>query len=238
MTRRGRRATILIADDHTVVAEGLAEALRPHFSVVGQVTRLEHLLDAVRESQPEVVILDLAFEGRSSLSVLQEATDDPRIESRFVVLTAYASKALAKAAFRAGAMSFLLKGASTHELRLAIEAALEGRQFTAGEIDAATQMSEEALPGRLVKVGGIALRPKQIWVLNLLLDGLDRDAIGEELGISPKGAEYHLMKIRAALGTPNIRLLTLWATEHEKALRKALDGKGDEARLLHRRWRK
>lgn len=230
-SERPGQATVLIADDHTVVAEGLAMSLRPHFTVIGQVTRLDRLLDSIRQTRPDVVILDLSFEGVSALPVLEEALADPGIESRFVILTAYASKALTGAAFRAGASAYLLKGASTHELRMAIEAALEGRQFSLDDSGDATRLSADT-----VMVGGVALRPRQLDVLNLLLDGLDRDAIAERMEITPRGVDYHLATTREVTGTPNIRLLMLWASEHEDALRLALKGK-DEADLLLKKRR-
>ncbi len=233
MSERPGRATVLIADDHTVVAEGLAVSLRPHFTVIGQVTRLDRLLETIRQSAPDVVILDLSFEGVSSLPLLQEAMADRRIESRFVVLTAYASKALMGAAFKAGALAYLLKGASTQELRLAIEAALEGQRFVLEEPGDATRILAEG-----VVVGGVALRPKQLQIVNYLLDGLDRDAIAEAIGISAKGVDYHLGTTREVTGTPNIRLLMLWAAEHEAALRLALKkGKDDADRLVPKRRR-
>ncbi len=226
------RPTVLIADDHTVVAEGLSVALSAHYTVVGQVTVLDRLLEAIRDGRPDVVILDLAFGGNSSLPVLQEATADASIHSRFVVLTAHDSRALSAAAFKAGASAYLLKGASTHELRLAIDAALEGCRFTPEEGRDGNRQIPESPLGPSVEIGGASLRPRQVHILNLLLDGLNRKAIARKLGISIKGVDYHIAATCKAVGTPNLRLLSLWAVEHPEALRSALKGKGDSARLM------
>lgn len=235
MSRVADRPTVLIADDHTVVAEGLAVTLRPWFAVVGQVTELDDLLDAIREHSPDLVLLDLSFRGVSSLPLLSEATADRRIRSKFVILTAYASKALSSAAIKAGARGFVLKGASTEDLRLALEAALVRRRPAFG--DDAEAVLDAGGPTDTLEIGGAALRPRHVAILNLLLAGLDYDEIGDELGITAKGVEYHLTTLRDLLGMPNARLLTLWATEHQQALRQALKGKDDAARLVPRKRR-
>lgn len=227
------RTTILIADDHTVVAEGLAVSLSPYFAVVGQVTQLDHVLGTIKRASPDVVVLDISFGGRSSLTILKEAHEDDTIDSKFVILTAHESRALAAAAFEAGASAFLVKGASTHELRLAVEAALEGRRFSLTEDrDHARDVSPGSPWGDAVRVAGIMLRPRHVRILNLLVDGLDRADIARVLDMTIKGVDYHLRGAREAVGTPNMRLLALWAHEHVEALRQALAGYGEDEPLL------
>src|SRR5690606_34287452 len=109
-----RRGTVLIADDHQVLADGLAETLGRHYTVVGKVPTLEHVRPAIKRSRPDVVILDVSFHGVSSLPLLKELVADRSIAARFVVLTGLESTAVAVAALEAGAMAFLLKGSGIH----------------------------------------------------------------------------------------------------------------------------
>ncbi|MBA2290892.1 MAG: response regulator transcription factor [Gemmatimonadales bacterium] len=216
------RTTILIADDHLVLAEGLAATLSSHFIVVGNVPTLEHLRAAIESSKPDVVILDISFHGVSSIPLLAKLTADPSIQARFVMLTGLESTALASAAFEAGAMAFLLKGAGTQELRLAIEAALQGRRFSAGaELKPSLEEPSDA-HGPALRVGGLLLRPRQVEILCLMLEGLTRPQAGRRLGISTKGVDYHLNELRERLGLPTLRMLLKWAAGHETELGEAL----------------
>src|SRR5215470_17702460 len=101
------RATVLLADDHTVVAEGLASLLRSEFTVVATVTDGAQLLEAARQLAPDVVVTDLAMPGMSGLDALRrlradgDAPTSPK--ARVVVLTMHADPELAAEALRAGA---------------------------------------------------------------------------------------------------------------------------------------
>ena len=109
--------------------EGLALALSEHFTVVGVVTRLSRLKEALDVAAPDVVVLDLSFGGTSALPFLAATVAERGEAIRFVVLTAHDSPALEAAAREAGALAFLPKGISRLELCEAIEAALEGRPY-------------------------------------------------------------------------------------------------------------
>lgn len=237
MTGRRSRPSVLIADDHTVVAEGLAIALSAHFAITGKVTVLDDLLPSILERAPDVVVLDLSFGGVSSLPKMQEAIADRRIRSRFVILTAHESRALAAAAHKAGALAFLLKGASTDDLRLAIEAACRGERYSVEHPPEERARQADVRPGEFVTVAGLELSTRQVQVLDLLAQGLDREEIADVVGLSVKGVDYHFAELRELVGTSNTRLLAIWAVEHAAALRLALDGKGDSARLLPPRRR-
>jgi DNA-binding NarL/FixJ family response regulator len=225
---------VLIADDHTVVAEGLAVALSAHFTIVGQVTVLDDLLGAILGSEPDVVVLDLSFGGVSSLPTMQEAIADRRIRSRFVILTAHESRALAAAAQKAGALAFLLKGASTSDLRLAIEAAHRGERYSVDAPPEERARQADVRPGELVTVAGLDFTTRQVQILDLLAQGFDREDIADVVGLTVKGVDYHFHELRELVGTSNTRLLAIWAVEHLDALALALEGKGDSARLLAR----
>jgi two-component system NarL family response regulator len=227
------KPTVLIADDHVVFAEGLAESLKSDFTVLGVVTVLDQLQSAIASCAPDVVVLDLSFHGESSLPTLRElSTTDPSSPA-VVVLTAHASRALASAARDAGALAFLPKDVSTQDLKLAIGAALEGRrQLVPGE--AATGVEPEESPGnrRRVMIDGSSLTRRQAEVLVLLLTGLDRADVANRLGFSVKAIDYHVRRIKRAVGVASVRLLYVWATEHAVALEDAASGSGGDDALL------
>lgn len=214
----GGRPTILIADDHQVLAEGLAATLGPHYTIVGQVHVLEQLGPAIARSAPDVVILDLSFHGTSALPQLKQLTANPTMASKFVVLTGLESPALATAAFDAGALAFLQKGAGVQELRMAIEAAVAGRRYSDGGEIESREESGTGARGASVMVGGLLLRPRQIEVLWLLLRGSSRSDVAQRLGVTQKTVDYHLTDLREQLGVGGSRMVIAWAAGYQDEL--------------------
>ncbi|MEZ4379534.1 MAG: response regulator transcription factor [Gemmatimonadales bacterium] len=206
--------TVLIADDHVVFAEGLAESLKPHFAIVGLVTRLERFVSTVVETAPDVIVLDLTFQGESSLGALRELRDDHPPLPATVILTAHTSHAMERAALDAGALAFLSKDASTQELCLAITAALEGRPYVRhADMRSLSRRRGPRLKERDVIAGALLTR-QQAHFLILLAAGLSRQEIAVKLDIGVKTGDYHLQQAKQMVGVANLRLLHVWATEH------------------------
>lgn len=219
MTQDEQKPTLLIADDHPVFAEGLAESLKDDYTVVGMATTLKRLPVVVARSRPDVLVLDLSFHGTSALPALRRINARLKRPPAVVVLTAHSSRATAKAAEEAGALAFLSKDVSTQELKLAIGAALEGRRYVRS-----VDLAERKHPGpqsphnRRVTIDGYALTKRQVQILSLLVSGTSRSDIAAQLGYSIKGIDYHLQRIKHAVGVRTVRLLYVWATEHAEAL--------------------
>jgi two-component system, NarL family, nitrate/nitrite response regulator NarL len=218
-SRHGRRGTILIADDHQMFAESLAETLGQHFTVVGQVSTLELVYPAVRRSRPDVVTLDLSFAGLSALPFLRAMSADRLVSARFVVLTGLEGSAIAKAAFEAGALAVLRKGAGVAELRLAIEVAMRGQRYSSGLEGEDPEGPDTVEPG--VLVGGLLLTSRQVEVLSFALQGNSRREIAHQIGLTPKAVDYHLAELRKLLGFSTTRLVLAWAGDCRAELRAA-----------------
>ena len=215
-----RRTTVLVADDHKVVCQGIAAVMRRHCDVLAEVTDLESLIPSIKQHHPDVVLLDLTFDGVSSLPIIQRALERKVISARFVVLTAHESTALERAAFNAGAHAFLLKGVGTQELRLAVEAARADRRYLASASPSAADRADRSV----VDVEGVLLRRKQVQVLLLLHEGLSRMQVGQRLGIGIRGVDFHLRIAKNAIGIRKLQLLVKWVSERRQALVAALDG--------------
>lgn len=217
------RATVLVADDHKVVAEGVAECLRPYFDIVGVVDTLELLVGTIVRTRPQVVVLDITFGTASSLPVIRQALESGQVSTRIVVLTAHNSAALERASFNAGALAYLPKDIGTQELRLAIEAALQGRRFSS----ATAHRPRGARLGReLVPIDGVLLRPRQIRVLLLMHGGYTRAEVAEEMGISKRGVDFHLAEARLQVGARKLHVLLRWVAEQRVALEASLRDRG------------
>jgi DNA-binding NarL/FixJ family response regulator len=215
------RATVLLADDHAVVVEGLASLLRTEFTVVGTVTDGTQLLEAARQFQPDVIVTDLSMPGGSGLDALRRLKGDGLAPTaakgasapqapRVIVLTMHADVDLAAEALRAGASGFILKDAAGTELVAAIRAALQGKIYLTPEL-AQDVLATLAEPGASRKQ---KLTPRQREVVRLLADGRTMREVAVTLGLSPRTVETHKYQIMEALGLTTTAQLIRYAIEH------------------------
>ena len=203
------RATVLLADDHAVVAEGLASLLRSEFAVVGTVTDGAQLLDAARRYRPDVIVTDLAMPGMSGLDALRRLKADG-LQARVIILTMHSDAEMAAEALRVGASGFIAKHAAGTELVVAIRSVLRGKTYVTPELaqDVVTMLSEPGGPRR------DKLTPRQRDVLRLLADGRTMKEVAAALGVSPRTVETHKYQIMEALGLGNTAELIRYAIDH------------------------
>jgi DNA-binding NarL/FixJ family response regulator len=206
------RATVLLADDHAVVADGLASLLRSEFTVVATVTDGARLLEAARQFRPEVVVTDLAMPGMSGLDALRRLLAGGTVPTvpKVIVLTMHADPELAVEALRAGASGFIVKHAAGTELVAAIRSVLRGKTYLSPELaqDVVGMLAEPGASGRET------LTPRQREVLRLLADGRTMKEVAAALGVSPRTVETHKYQIMAALGLGSTAELIRYALEH------------------------
>ena len=202
------RPTLLIADDHPVVAEALSTSLERWFSIVGSVVTLEQLDDSLRTRAPDVVVLDLSFGEESSLRVLPGLVRTYPA-TRFIILTAHVEPVLVDAALRAGAWGYVVKQSAASELRVAIEEALAGRTYVTPLIR--QQAPQPGVDPTLPGADAIQVSERQLRILRLLRAGHTYRQIADELGIATKTVEYHINVLRIRLGVPRTSQLLRWA---------------------------
>ena len=206
-----RRTTVLVADDHAIVMEGLVSLLKEHaFDVVGAVGDGEKLIDAARRLRPDVIVTDLSMPGLTGLDVLMKLREE-RIDSRVVVLTMHNDAERATQALKAGASAFLLKESAGEELVTAIHQALQGRVYLTAAVT-------RAVIDRMADVGGQAttsseLTPRQIEVLRLIVKGQRMKEIAATLKLSTRTVETHKYEMMQTLGLHSTAELVRYAIE-------------------------
>jgi DNA-binding NarL/FixJ family response regulator len=201
--------TVLIADDHTVVAEGLGELLQDWFKLVGTVSDGRALLAAADRLRPDVIVTDVSMPLLNGLDAVRQIKISlPK--TKVVVLTMHADPQLAVQAFRAGASAYLLKVSSGEELVKAINEALHGRVYLSSLIsrDLIGVLLEAK---RDTAVGKPQLTPRQREVLQLIAEGRTMKEIASILNISPRTAESHKYEIMQALGVDTTAALVQYA---------------------------
>lgn len=195
------RTTIVLAEDHLIVREGLRALLssQPDFVVVGEVASGAEVAQAVERLRPNVLVLDIALPDASGLEVTREiAQRAPK--TRVVILSMHAAEGFVHEALHNGAAAYVVKDAAGAELVRAIHEVVAGRRYLSPPI------SEHAIAAYEQRVrSGHApiyddLTPREREVLRLAAEGLTSAEIGTRLDISPRTAETHRNNLMRKLG--------------------------------------
>ena len=207
-----KKTRVLLADDHTIVAEGLVSLLETDFDLVGRVDNGRDLLKKAEELSPDVIVTDISMpllNGIEALRQLKKARPDVRV----VFLTVHADVSYITEAFRAGAAGYVLKQSAAEELRSAIKAAHEGRTYLTPLIT--KDFLDNILnTGEGVDSVNVTLTPREREVLQLLAEGHAVKEIAAVLDISPRTVEFHKYNIMEKLGLRTTAELTQYAIKH------------------------
>jgi len=205
-----KRMTILLADDHDVVLEGLRRILdRPEFEVVGAVRDGWALVESASRLRPELIVVDVSMPG---LNGIEAARQIARLGSKatIIFLSMHAESSYAAEAITAGGAAYVLKEAAGRELLKAIEEARKGRIYFSPTI---AERAKRALELRRHVGSGAAdeLTSRQHEVLQLLAEGKTPKEIAGMLNVSARTVEFHKYRIMEILGLKNIAELTTYA---------------------------
>lgn len=202
------RPTVLIADDHAMVADGLARLVTEVADLVGQVQDGQHLVDAVRRLRPALVVSDVSMPTLSGIDAMQRVLDEG-IETRFILLTVHREPALAAEALRRGASGYLLKDDAGEELLAAMRAVLHGRTYVTPRLTGQVLRRFAGPPDPVAE-----LTSRQRDVLRLLALGKRMKEIAAALDISVRTVEGHKLQVMTRLGADSTADLVRIAIKH------------------------
>ncbi|GAA1819937.1 response regulator transcription factor [Planosporangium flavigriseum] len=197
---------ILLADDHTMVRQGLRAflALSKDLQVVGEATDGRQAVDLAHRLHPDLVLMDLLMPGLDGVSATSAIRRElPKVE--VLALTGYLEDHLIADALHAGAVGYLLKDTDAEELQRAVRAAAAGQ----------VQLSH-AVAARLVRDGHLPSSQPQLTrreeqVLMLLARGRANGQIARELHIAPQTVKTHVSNILAKLNVQSRTEAALYA---------------------------
>jgi len=185
------RIRLLLADDHTMVAEGLRSLLRDEFELLGTAANGKELVDAAVELNPDVILVDISMPVLNGFDAVREIMKRGS-ESKIIFLTMHNDATLLAEAFRCGASGYVLKQAAGEELVTAIREVAQGNNYITSLIT--------SLPPASQAKQQKAITPRQREVLQLISEGLTMKEIAAELKISTRTAESHKYEIMQTLG--------------------------------------
>jgi two-component system, NarL family, response regulator NreC len=208
--------TIVLADDHPIVRQGISGLLEsePGFVVVGEAGDGREAVELMERLQPDIAILDLMMPELNGMEVARRALRlSPR--TRVVILSMYSDEPHVLEALRAGAMAYVLKGTSTETLIFALREAMAGRRYLS------PPLSDRAVEVYLAQIG-TAERPTDRYelltarereVLELVARGASYAEIADKLTISPRTAETHRTNLMRKLDLKTTADITLYAVQ-------------------------
>ena len=205
--------TILLAEDHTVVREGLMAflATAKDLQVVGEATTGREAVALARELHPDVVVMDVAMPGMNGLEATRQIIKSIP-SSKVLVLTSYGDDECVTQLLEAGAAGYLLKQTAAADLLKAIREVHHGNVFFSPSIAKRLRQQEsEALNGGqpASRPGGLTSREAE--VLQLVAEGYANKQIAAELCISIKTVEKHRQQAMNKLNIHDIAGLTRYA---------------------------
>jgi DNA-binding NarL/FixJ family response regulator len=190
------KTRVLLADDHTLVAEGLKSLLKDVFDLVGVVHDGRALLEAAEQLRPDVIVTDISMPLLNGLdAVKQIRASHP--ETRVIILTMHRDTHLAASAFRAGVSGYLLKVSPGEELVKAIREVAQGRSYVTTLL--AKDLINLLMDNTTPRANESPLTPRQREVLQLIAEGRTMKEVAGLLNISPRTAESHKYDIMQAL---------------------------------------
>ncbi|MFG6475678.1 response regulator [Microbacterium sp. P06] len=197
--REDRRTTVMIADDHGAIREGLRIILESHgFDVVGEAADGEVAVRNAAALRPDVVLMDLRMPGTDGVAATARIVDAG--SSEVLVLTSFDEDDLVAGALAAGAVGFLLKTADAATLVDAVRRIARGEgvldpRVTRRALELLTREPESAAPST---IGG--LTPREAEVLDAMADGFSNAQIAERLRITVPTVKTHVSSVLAKLG--------------------------------------
>jgi DNA-binding NarL/FixJ family response regulator len=193
---RPPKPRVVLADDHTLVAEACKKLLEREFDVVGIVADGRALLRANAVLKPDAIVSDIAMQSLNGLDAGEQIKlANPNV--KIVYLTMIPDPELAAAAFHRGASAYLLKTSAVPELVMAVKEALDGRLYISPQVT--KNALSEFLRSHKRERDSKSLTPRQREVLQLLAEGRSMKEAAAVLNVTTRTVAFHKYRIMATL---------------------------------------
>jgi len=203
---------IVVADDHTIVREGLKQILSASgdIEVIAEAVNGHETLDRVRQLEFEVLLLDMSMPGKSGMELIRQVKSE-RPKLRVLVLSMHEEQQYAVRAIKSGASGYLTKDSASTQLVSAIRRVAGGGAFISAEV--AEQLALGAMP-QSDRPPHTMLSDREYQVFQLLVAGMAVGDIGERLNLSIKTVSTHKARLMQKMNMTNQAELVLYAIAH------------------------
>jgi DNA-binding NarL/FixJ family response regulator len=208
------RTTVLLAEDHTIVREGLRKMLEleADLEVVGEAQEGRQAVALAKQLQPAVVLMDIAMPLLNGLEATRQVLK-ALPATKVLILSAHNDDAYVKSAAESGAVGFLLKQTSAHDVCRAIREIQKGHTFFSPSV---SKRMDRLNPKSAGREGGFKKKPvpltsREMEVLQLIAEGKANKQTASELGIGIKTVEKHREHLMTKLDIHDTAGLTRYA---------------------------
>lgn len=208
--------SVVIADDHHVVREGIALVLEQEgdIKVVGQASNGEEAVTMIMQLSPDVAILDISMPKLNGIQTAQKLIRDG-FKGKILMLTQYDKEEYVREAIQTGASGYLLKDSIKDDVITAIRKIISGETFFSPSIskllvDEYFQQLKRKTSSKSIP----DLTPRETEVLQLIAEGYSTKQIADKLYLSARTVDFHRANISQKLGVHDIAGLTKYAIRH------------------------
>jgi len=210
----GKTITVMLAEDHLIVREGLRALLQAEsdIKVIGEAATGDEAVTIAGTLHPDVIVMDIAMPRLNGLEATRQIlAADP--EARILILSAHSDDAYVERVADLGAAGYLIKQTSSHFLTEAIRAVQKGKTFYSPAVSVRyARQHRKALDRKgELKARNITLSPREMQVLQQIAEGGANKQIAADLGISVKTVEKHRDHLMQKLDIHDTAGLTRYA---------------------------
>jgi DNA-binding NarL/FixJ family response regulator len=209
-----KRITVLLADDHTIVREGFRKMLEleADVEVVGEAQDGRQAVTQIKKLRPDVVLMDIAMPLLNGLEAVRQVLKVVP-GTKVLMLSAHSDDAYVNNAAESGAVGFLLKQTSAHEVCRAIREVQKGKTFFSSSVSQRRDRLDPQSSGRPGAPGkkAVNLTSREMEVLQLIAEGKANKETAAELGIGIKTVEKHREHLMDKLNIHDTAGLTRYA---------------------------
>lgn len=203
---------VIIADDHGIVRHGLRQVLEAEsdISIVAEAQNGNEVLEVLRSSKVDVVVLDITMPGRNGLETLKEIKNTyPDIA--VIVLSMHPKDQYAVRVLRAGASGYITKESAPDELVIAIRKAYRSERYITGDV---AELLADYVEHGVSQVSHRMLSDREFEVFRLLASGQSITNIADDLNLSVKTVSTYKARIAEKTGLASIADITRYCIEH------------------------
>jgi DNA-binding NarL/FixJ family response regulator len=204
-----KKLRVLLADDHSLVLDGIRRLLEGHCELVGSASDGKALVETALRLAPDAVVLDVSMPIVNGIDAGREIKKAlPAI--KLVFLSMHSNVIYLRKALEAGGSAYVLKSGASEELLTALKAAMKGNSYVSPGFGHDVIASLQKAPEQSARAP-IDLTSRQRQILQLIAEGKQNKEIAEILGVSVKTIEFHRSRLMAKLGTRTVAELTRFA---------------------------